>query len=244
MVSIFLTHLGIGYTITVIVCTCVGVPLAFSAGEDKRISGYKLVSTSLVISIGITLLTGALTTYHKTTTQSRDRNRTCDEGDDGQPRQLAVGMVVVPAGFLMLFLGFVLARFSLDISNVANTSDAMYYCLSILPLIAVLLMWTVKAEEMLLGTDDCCCSSDGPLLAAAAAAAAVPVPVPVPENNARMVRVVDAGETKPPPYGRRDPIATTRCCCECLGQVVTTTDQLCAKCRYEAMLQNAMRKYS
>ncbi|KAJ2034369.1 hypothetical protein H4S04_009160, partial [Coemansia sp. S16] len=118
MLGIFLTHMGIGYSIAVVICTCTGFPLAFDAAEERRISGYRLVSVSLIVSIGVTLLAGMLVFYH-----AGDKT-----GRGEHPRSAQrVSMITIPTVLLVLVLSFVLARVSLPTKNAANTSDALFY---------------------------------------------------------------------------------------------------------------------
>ncbi|KAJ2796942.1 hypothetical protein H4R20_005363, partial [Coemansia guatemalensis] len=64
VVGVFLRHAGIGYTAAATLCTCIGFPLAFDAAEERRTSGYRLVSAALVLSIGMAVLSGTLAVYH------------------------------------------------------------------------------------------------------------------------------------------------------------------------------------
>ncbi|KAJ2339404.1 hypothetical protein GGF43_006653, partial [Coemansia sp. RSA 2618] len=60
VVARFLTHAAVGYVVAATVCVCVGVPLSFDTRESQRISGYRLVSAALVVSLGMVLLGGTL----------------------------------------------------------------------------------------------------------------------------------------------------------------------------------------
>ncbi|KAJ1733057.1 hypothetical protein LPJ72_003064 [Coemansia sp. Benny D160-2] len=147
MVRMFLMHLGLGYTVAALVCTCVGFPLAFDAVEEHRISGYRLVSVSLIVSLGMSLLGTMLVMYHATVAESSPTGAKI-------PHPLAeqrVAMIVAPAVLLLIWASFELARMSLPMSNVANTSDALYYCLAVLPLAGTMVLWTGNAEEYFAG---------------------------------------------------------------------------------------------
>ncbi|KAJ2616951.1 hypothetical protein H4S08_000549 [Coemansia sp. RSA 1365] len=138
VVGVFLRHAGIGYTVAAALCTCVGFPLAFDEAEGRRISGYRLVSAALVLSIVMAVLSGTLAVYHV------DERR---HGGAAAAQRLAV--IVLPAVLLAGWMAFALARMSLPMGNVANTSDALFYCLSVLPAMGVLIVWTGLGEEFL-----------------------------------------------------------------------------------------------
>ncbi|KAJ2478489.1 hypothetical protein IWW56_003685 [Coemansia sp. RSA 2131] len=132
VVAQFLTHAAVGYTVAATVCVCVGVPLSFDMREEQRICGYRLVSAALVVSLGMVLLGGTLAAYHT------DRRSTSN-----------VAIVAVPAVLLACWMSFALARTSLPMHNAANGSDALFYCLSVLPAAGVLGVWAAMAEEVL-----------------------------------------------------------------------------------------------
>ncbi|KAJ2757321.1 hypothetical protein H4R27_001514 [Coemansia aciculifera] len=212
--------MGIGYSIAVVICTCTGFPLAFDAAEERRISGYRLVSVSLIVSIGVTLLAGMLVFYH-----ASDRT-----GRGEHPRSAQrVSMITIPTVLLVLMLSFVLARVSLPTKNAANTSDALFYCLSVIPLAGVIAVWTAGAEEFL--------SEGGEQQQQQQPVAAC--------------YTVESGDSETE-YSMRE---LRRAAVPCLDRRVAVTDNaacvmaccckggLCARCKYEAMLQQAMQRY-
>ncbi|KAJ2065359.1 hypothetical protein GGI17_000411 [Coemansia sp. S146] len=218
MVGIFLTHMGIGYSIAVVICTCTGFPLAFDAAEERRISGYRLVSVSLIVSIGVTLLAGMLVFYH-----ASDRT-----GRGEHPRSAQrVSMITIPTVLLVLMLSFVLARVSLPTKNAANTSDALFYCLSVIPLAGVIAVWAAGAEEFL---------SEGGEQQQQSVAACYTVESGDSETEYSMQELRRAAV---PCLDKRvavtdNPACVMVCCCK---------GGLCARCKYEAMLQQAMQRY-
>ncbi|KAJ2790665.1 hypothetical protein H4R21_006466, partial [Coemansia helicoidea] len=117
--GVFLAHLGVAYSVVAVVCTCVGFPLAFDASEERRTSGYRLVSAPLIVAVGMVLLAATLALYHT------DAKRHGDAGAVGQ-----MGIIWVPAALLAGWTSFALARMSTPMANVANTSEALFYCLS------------------------------------------------------------------------------------------------------------------
>ncbi|KAJ2045033.1 hypothetical protein GGI08_006926 [Coemansia sp. S2] len=221
MLGIFLTHMGIGYSIAVVICTCTGFPLAFDAAEERRISGYRLVSVSLIVSIGVTLLAGMLVFYH-----AGDKT-----GRGEHPRSAQrVSMITIPTVLLVLVLSFVLARVSLPTKNAANTSDALFYCLSVIPLAGVIAAWTAGAEEFL---------SEGEVQQQQ-------------QQSVAACYTVESGDSETE-YSMRE---LRRAAVPCLDKRVAVADNaacvvvccckggLCARCKYEAMLQQAMQRYS
>ncbi|KAJ2708880.1 hypothetical protein H4R19_004526 [Coemansia spiralis] len=138
IVGVFLAHLSVAYSVVAVVCTCVGFPLAFDASEERRISGYRLVSAPLIVAIGMVLLAATLALYHT------DGKRHGDAGGAGQ-----VGIIWLPAVLLAGWTSFALARMSTTMYDAANTSEALFYCLSVLPLAGALVAWTGHAEEFL-----------------------------------------------------------------------------------------------
>ncbi|KAJ2707317.1 hypothetical protein FB645_000828 [Coemansia sp. IMI 203386] len=237
--GLFLTHTGIGYTAAAVVCTCVGIPLMFDASEAQRVSGYKLVSAAAIASIGLAALAAILTLYHVKR-----------GGGSSQRGAAQVSVVGVPALLLLVWMSFALARVSLPMDNVANTSDAMFYCLSVLPAVGAVAVWTGQAEEFLgPGTDD-----DDSRQAVSNSSAGVG------SNSGDVAAEHDMqGVTRvPTPCGSKDRVAVgagisafvvgvqhcRRCNCGGPGStVLVTASGLCAKCDYEAMLQQAMHRY-
>ncbi|KAJ1732537.1 hypothetical protein LPJ61_001995 [Coemansia biformis] len=145
IVGVFLAHLGIAYTVVAVVCTCVGFPLAFDAVEERRICGYRLVSAPLIVAIGMVLLGATLALYH---TDGR-RGGGADAGTAGR-----LAIVWIPAALLACWASFELARMSMPTKSAANTSEALFYCLSVLPLAGTLTVWTGRAEGLLAGVGD------------------------------------------------------------------------------------------
>ncbi|KAJ2492547.1 hypothetical protein IWW37_001302 [Coemansia sp. RSA 2050] len=211
--------MGIGYSIAVVICTCTGFPLAFDAAEEKRISGYRLVSVSLIVSIGVTLLAGMLVFYHT-------GNRIgCGEHPRSAQR---TSMITIPTVLLVLVLSFVLARVSLPSKSTANTSDALFYCLSVIPLAGVVAAWTAEAEEFLSSGGEeqqqsvtACYTAEGG--------------DPEAEHGLRGLGQAAVASCADKRMVAADNAARVVVCC-CKGG-------LCARCKYEAMLQQAMLQY-
>ncbi|KAJ2846923.1 hypothetical protein J3B02_004284 [Coemansia erecta] len=237
--GLFLTHAGIGYTMTAVVCTCVGIPLMFDASEVQRVSGYKLVSAAVIASIGLGALAAILTLYHV------KRGGSLSQRGAGQ-----VSVVGVPALLLVVWMSFALARVSLPMDNVANTSDAMFYCLSVLPAVGAIAVWTGQAEEFLLGP-----GTDGDIEAVARVrntGVSSSSDVAAEHDMQGVTRV-------PTPCGSKDRGVVSgarisavvvgvqhcrRCNCGGTGSaILIAASGLCAKCDYEAMLQQAMHRY-
>ncbi|KAJ2779103.1 hypothetical protein H4R18_004202 [Coemansia javaensis] len=139
--GVFLGHVGIAYTATALVFTCVGFPLAFDASEERRISGYRLVSAGLITALGMVLLGATLALYHT------DARR--GAGGAGAAAQ-RLTVIWVPAALLVCWAAFALARMSLPMAAAANRSEALFYCLAVLPAAGALAVWTGQAEELLL----------------------------------------------------------------------------------------------
>ncbi|KAJ2161910.1 hypothetical protein GGF46_001101 [Coemansia sp. RSA 552] len=125
----FLAHLGATYAVVAGVCACVGVPLEFVYDEGRRASGYRLTEAALIATLALAPLGAALAAYHT---------------DD--PRQL-LARAGGPAVLLSAWASFALARTTLAMDDIANTSEALFYCLSVLPLGAVLGAWGALEEE-------------------------------------------------------------------------------------------------
>ncbi|KAJ2688361.1 hypothetical protein IWW39_002254 [Coemansia spiralis] len=136
-------------------------------------------------------------------------------------------MIAIPTVLLVLVLSFELARVSLPSKSTANTSDALFYCLSVIPLAGVVAMWTAGAEEFL---------SSGGEVQQQSAAACYTAESGSPETEYSMRGL---GRAVAPCVDRRvvvtDNAARVVACC-CKGG-------LCARCKYEAMLQQAMLQY-
>ncbi|KAJ1808962.1 hypothetical protein LPJ56_006043 [Coemansia sp. RSA 2599] len=249
--GLFLTHTGIGYTAAAVVCTCVGIPLMFDASETQRASGYKLVSAAEIASVGLGVLAAILTLYH------------VKKGGGGSSQRGAgqVGVVGVPAVLLIVWMCYALARVSLPMDNVANTSDAMFYCLSVLPAVGAIAVWTGQAEEFLgPGTDT---DTDGDCNGAAARARSAGLGIDMSSSSGGGGNVAAEhdmqGVTRvPTPCSSKDRVAAgagisavvvgvqhcRRCNCGGTGStVLVAASGLCAKCDYEAMLQQAMHRY-
>ncbi|KAJ2679192.1 hypothetical protein GGI25_001760 [Coemansia spiralis] len=216
MVGMFLKHLGIGYAVAALVCVCVGYPLAFDAIEERRISGYRLVSVSLIVSIGMSVLGTMLVLYHSTTTTSQSGARAAHPLSECR-----VVMIVVPAVMLLMWISFELARISLPMDNVANTSDALYYCMSVLPVAGTMVLWASKAEEFFAegveSVED---------VVAGFGVQTVELPCFGPATSA--AAVVNSAER-----------ACNPCSCDKKSAFGT-----CGRCRYERMIQQAMSKYA
>ncbi|ORX68991.1 hypothetical protein DL89DRAFT_268033 [Linderina pennispora] len=186
--------MGIGYGIATTICASIGVPLLFEVAEWKRQSGYKLISVSLILSIVACCLAGLLTLYHtKTPAPSTD-----------------------PAHHLLstIWISFMLARFTMPMDSAANTSEALFYCFSILPAIVLTGMWAGSAQDFLsgLGTPqshsdaclECCCC---------------------PEHDGSQ-------------YYEMTVVSGNACHDDAQLPI------RCTKCRHEAMLQRAIRRYT
>ncbi|KAJ1935681.1 hypothetical protein GGF37_005904 [Kickxella alabastrina] len=234
IVAVFLTHMAIGYSVAVVICTCVGIPLMFDASEAQRKSGYKLVSVSIIVSIGFILLAVVLTLYHT--------QRGGGIKQRGTPK---LPIVIIPAALLVVWMSFALARVSLPMSSVANTSDALFYCMSVLPAAGAVVVWTAMTEEFTAeGAGDAAGTGGGC------------------RNNESVseLGMQAAPHTMAPCVNRSSGVALTnvigpvvvdvRFCYLCSGGGGTSAtvsvarpDRLCAKCKYEAMLQRAMHQY-
>ncbi|KAJ2847607.1 hypothetical protein IWW36_003771 [Coemansia brasiliensis] len=143
VVAQFLMHLALVYAVGAAVCVCVGVPLSFDKHEPRRISGYRLVTAALGVSLGVVVLGATLAAYHT------------DKRHTGQ-----IAIVAAPAALLTAWMSFELARVSEPMHGTANSSDALFYCLSVLPAAGVLGVWTGMGEEVLgmgYGNGRCCC---------------------------------------------------------------------------------------
>ncbi|KAJ2075342.1 hypothetical protein GGI09_008630 [Coemansia sp. S100] len=142
-----------------------------------------------------------------------------------------VSMITIPTVLLVLVLSFVLARVSLPTKNAANTSDALFYCLSVIPLAGVIAAWTAGAEEFL---------SEGE------------VQQQQQQQSVAACYTVESGDSETE-YSMRE---LRRAAVPCLDKRVAVADNaacvvvccckggLCARCKYEAMLQQAMQRYS
>ncbi|KAJ2782932.1 hypothetical protein GGI15_002751 [Coemansia interrupta] len=237
--SIFLTHMAAGYSVAAAICTCVGIPLMFDTTETQRISGYKLVSAALIVSIGLGVLAAVLALYHI-------KGGAASRRGSGQ-----LPVVIVPAFVLVLWMCFELARVSLPMDNVANRSDAIFYCLSVLPAVGAIGVWSGSAEEFL-GAD-------------AVGAAATAGCINRENSDVAAVEYDMQGVTRvSTPYGPKGRVASAaidngglnavvvgvQYCKQCQGGGTGTTTVsvaaagLCSKCSYEAMLRQAMHRYA
>ncbi|KAJ2570647.1 hypothetical protein GGH95_004208 [Coemansia sp. RSA 1836] len=220
--------MGIGYSVAVVICTCTGFPLTFDAAEERRISGYRLVSVSLIVSIGVTLLAGMLALYH-----TGDRT-----GRSEHPRNAQrMSIITIPMVLLVLVLSFVLARVSLPAKNAANTSDAMFYCLSVLPLAGVVALWTAGAEEFLSKKGEQQQREQSPTRRYAAESGDSETEYSMREMSRAVVACPDKRAA-----ASNGAACIVVCCCK--GGAASATAGICARCKYEAMLQSAMQRYS
>ncbi|KAJ2338925.1 hypothetical protein GGF43_006771 [Coemansia sp. RSA 2618] len=70
-----------------------------------------------------------------------------------------VAIVAAPAVLLACWMSFGLAQASLPMHSTANASDALFYCLAVLPAAGVLAVWTGMAEEALGAGCACRCQA-------------------------------------------------------------------------------------
>ncbi|KAJ1961430.1 hypothetical protein GGI12_003254 [Dipsacomyces acuminosporus] len=184
--------------------------------EWRRISGYRLVSISLIVSIGFSVLAGLLALYH---TESSKNNNEIGATRDRLP------IILTPTVFMIIWMSFEIARVSLPMDYAANSSDAMFYCLSALPATCIILAWNNGIEEFLclvaVGTNSNA-TGDGANRQG--------------NEDYRLQEVVS--RTASPSSKAAVAADGGGCCCNSNGK------SRCAKCKYEAMLQHAMSKYT
>ncbi|KAJ1668208.1 hypothetical protein IW140_000488 [Coemansia sp. RSA 1813] len=232
MVGTFLIHLGLGYTVAALVCTCAGFPLAFDSVEERRISGYRLVSVSLIVSLGMCLLGTMLVVYHATVPGSSVRTGAKVAHPLVEHRLV---MVVVPTVLLLAWASFELARMSLPMHSMANTSDALYYCLSVLPVVGAMVLWTSRAEEFFAAEPECGQGGGGPSDWTAEASKQTTMHRGA-MGQPRFGGVAGTGTGT----GTGTESEANWCCCCCGKPPAFGT---CGKCKYERMMQHAMLKY-
>ncbi|KAJ1956144.1 hypothetical protein GGI12_005384, partial [Dipsacomyces acuminosporus] len=120
---------------------CAGIPMSFGTIAYYRYIGH-IFHISAVSAVLGTSVIGLLVTVFKAVT------------DTG--REILVEMVnlAVPFTLLALWASFALAQTKLPLSNVANTSEIMWYLLNPLPLGLILLVWTVFNAPRVFSYDD------------------------------------------------------------------------------------------
>ncbi|KAJ1797155.1 hypothetical protein LPJ59_003316 [Coemansia sp. RSA 2399] len=226
VVGMFLTHLGVGYTVAALVCTCVGFPLAFDAVEERRITGYRLVSVSLIVSLGLSLLGTTLVAYHSTVPGTAQTGAKATH----PLAEHRLAMLVMPTVLLLIWASFELARMSLPMDNMANTSDALYYCMSVLPEVGAMALWTSRAEEFFAVDTEC-----GPGGGGVDSDQTTDVSLQATMHGGVVGRPRFVGVSDMDGDGG----ANWCCCCDKPPALGT-----CGKCRYERMLLQAMSKYA
>ncbi|KAI7834353.1 hypothetical protein BX661DRAFT_177066, partial [Kickxella alabastrina] len=194
--------MAIGYSVAVVICTCVGIPLMFDASEAQRKSGYKLVSVSIIVSIGFILLAVVLTLYHT--------QRGGGVKQRGSPK---LPIVIIPR----------------------PCCDALFYCMSVLPAAGVVVVWTAMTEEggwRRAGTGGGCRNNESVSELGMQAAPHTMAPCVNRSSGVALTNVIGPV------------VVDVRFCYLCSGGGGTsaTPDRLCAKCKYEAMLQRAMHR--
>ncbi|KAJ1849863.1 hypothetical protein LPJ70_000208 [Coemansia sp. RSA 2708] len=141
VVGRFLTHAALAYALAGVACVSAGVPLSFDSSEARRVGGYRLVAAALAVTLGMVVLGAGLAAYHT------DRRGAAQ-----------VAIVAAPAVLLAAWASYALACTSLPMHSTANASDALFYCLGVLPAAGAAGVWAGAAEDAL-GAGQACCAA-------------------------------------------------------------------------------------